>query len=473
MHIAENGHFPRLRQDIWLKPMQGYALVHGHHPSSIGMLHPSHAFFLALCDGRLGGAELAYLYGETYGLAPAEAETEAAGLLGLHEALLASGEGATWGTPAGACRTNRFSPRRFLYPGDDRLLASAAFGQWPVPAGINITLTFQCNFACSYCYQDLSQTGDRRWDLGKCRELIEEAADWGVVFLGLTGGEPTIFKGWLELLEHGLERGMIPVMTSNGSVIGGDRSIAERLAAAGMREMTISLDAGTPALHDAVTGSRGHFPRVLNAIRHLVDAGIRVVVKSVLTPATQHGVDEMIDLLVSLGVAEIGITQMEGGAVGSGANSAPGLSLAERQLVRETVLARRARYAGLCAIHPPKGNGRPWREDEWYPCGGLNMGMSIFPSGEVTVCDKMHGVKDFTYGNVFAAGLKEIWNGEAFAALRARTLDQALVDPDCARCSKLGHCRTACFVDAFNATGSYYAKDPHCGGPFLHDRLCS
>ena len=41
-------------------------------------------------------------------------------------------------------------------------------------------------------------------------EIIDEAADWGVVFFGLTGGEPTIFKGWLEVVERVLERGMVP-----------------------------------------------------------------------------------------------------------------------------------------------------------------------------------------------------------------------------------------------------------------------
>ncbi|MGJ8536159.1 MAG: SPASM domain-containing protein, partial [Parasphingopyxis sp.] len=76
-------------------------------------------------------------------------------------------------------------------------------------------------------------------------------------------------------------------------------------------------------------------------------------------------------------------------------------------------------------------------------------------------------VKDFTYGNVFDRGLEAIWTGEAFADLRERTVRPDLIDPDCAKCSKLYQCRTSCFVDAYNATGKYLAKDPHCGGPFF------
>lgn len=460
MGIEQNDFIPALKSDVRLKPMNGYALAHGYHPSLIRMIDPSHAFFLSLCNGAFRPAEIAYLYGETYGLDAPEADRQARRLLDQHRMFLDFGERR----PGEAVR---YRPQDFLYPGDKGKIDGAAYGKWPVPAGINVTLTFKCNFNCSYCYQDLLQTGDNRWDLGKCRELVEEAADWGVVFLGLTGGEPTIFKGWLELIETGLKRGMIPTMTSNGTVIGGDPEIARRLAAAGMEEITISFDAPSAELHDEITRSKGQFPKVLNAVRYLVDAGLRVVIKSVLTPKTQHSVEPMIDMLVTMGVHEIGISYMEGGAIESGANAAENVSMDELRRVRERVQAKRELYAGTCDIHPPKDAEKVWKDGDWYPCGGINMGMSIFPTGDVSVCDKMHGVKDFTYGNVFERGLEAIWNGEAFADLRERTVRPDLIDPDCAKCSKLYQCRTSCFVDAYNATGKYLAKDPHCGGPFF------
>jgi radical SAM protein with 4Fe4S-binding SPASM domain len=459
MGMEQSTFNPALKDHVRLKAMKGYALAHGHHPSLIRMIDPSHAFFLSLCHGAFRPQEIAFLYGETYSLTEEDAAAQVAQLLSLYQMFLQFDARHT--APA------RFSPRDFLYPGDSSIIENAAYGKWPVPAGINITLTFKCNFNCSYCYQDLLQTGDRRWDLGKCLDLVDEAADWGVVYLGLTGGEPTIFKGWLELIERGLARGMIPTMTSNGTVIGSDPDIARRLAAAGMEEITISFDAPTEELHDQVTRSRGQFPKVVNAVRYLADAGLRVVIKSVLTPATQDSVEGLIDLLVPLGVHEIGISYMESGAIKSGANASRNVSYDELKVVREKVQRKREQYASACTIHPPKDASKKWNSEEWYPCGGINMGMSIFPSGDVTVCDKMHKVKDFTYGNVFDNGLRAIWDGEAFAALRERTVNPALIDPDCARCTKLHKCRTSCFVDAFNATGSYLAKDPYCGGPFF------
>ncbi|WP_269585593.1 radical SAM/SPASM domain-containing protein [Roseibium sp. Sym1] len=456
---------PKLKDGIYLKPMNGYALVHGHHPSLIRMIHPSEAFFLSLCNGTYTLPEISYLFGSTFRLPPADAEPRIARFIDQFQVFVKQ-------VPRSAAPDSmpqaRLSPSDFLYPGDDAAIANATYGQWPVPAGINITLTFKCNFNCSYCYQDLLQPDGKMWTFDKCLGLVDEAADWGVVFLGLTGGEPTIFKGWLELIERGLSRGMIPTMTSNGTVIGTSPEYAQRLAAAGMKEITISFDAPNAELHDEITRSKGQFPKVLKAIEHLVDSGIRVVIKCVLTPKNRHLIVPMIDMLADLGVSEIGISYMESGALNSGANLSDNISTGELLEVRKAVLAKRDEYMSVCTIHPPKDATRKWGQDDWYPCGGINMGMSIFPSGDVSVCDKMHGVKDFTYGNVFDSGLRAIWQGDAFQALRERTVDPARIDPDCAKCSKLHMCRTSCFVDAFNQSGKYLAKDPNCGGPFLN-----
>ncbi|WP_081159903.1 radical SAM/SPASM domain-containing protein [Ensifer aridi] len=452
--------FPQLKETVCLKPMAGYALAHGHHPSQIQMLDPSHAFFLSLCDKGLLPPQIAFIYGQTFGLKDVDAHSQIDQLLSKYRHFLNFDT-----TPV---PRERFSPQEFLYRADPSALDLATFGKWPVPAGISITLTFSCNFRCSYCYQDNRQRSDRRWSLSKCLELLDEAADWGVVFAGFTGGEPTIFDGWLELLERTLTRGMIPVFTSNGTVIGTDPDIALRLKDAGMEEVTISLDVCSPELHDQVTRTSGHFPKVVDAIRFLRAAGIRVLIKSVLTPMTQHAVEETIDFLVDLGVGGIGISYMESGAINSAANCAPNVTPEELSRVRDRIEQKREQYSHLCNIEPPEDANKLWTETDWYPCGGMISGMSIFPSGDVSVCDKMHGVKAFTLGNVFDSGLKEIWNSDAFARLCERATDPEVVDSDCAICSKLHLCRTSCFVDSFNVTGSYFGKDPSCGGPFLN-----
>lgn len=259
---------------------------------------------------------------------------------------------------------------------------------------------------------------------------------------------------------------MNPIITTNGVIIGGKPDIANHLKMIGLKEITVSLDASTPELHHYITRSNNSFMKVLNAITWLVDSGIKVSAKSVLTPYNKDDIGNLIDLLVKIGVSEIGISNCEAGASGSEANLIPRLSANEENIVREIVNKKRQQYIGICNISPPSNRTCLWNSNDWYPCGGLFSGMSIHPNGKVSVCDKLGENTPFIYGDVFTHTLKEIWEGNDLKKLRNIAVDKKFVDQDCFNCSKINYCRTSCFVDSFQVTGNYFAKHPLCSGPY-------
>ncbi|MER9657960.1 hypothetical protein NKJ26_31885 [Mesorhizobium sp. M0152] len=114
---------PQLKKSVRLKPMHGYALVHARHPSQIRMVDPSHAFFLSLCDRTLLTSEIAYIYGQTFGLTDLEAKSQVDQLLRLYRQFLAF--------EAKPNPTERFSPQKFLYPADTPAIERATFGSGP------------------------------------------------------------------------------------------------------------------------------------------------------------------------------------------------------------------------------------------------------------------------------------------------------------------------------------------------------
>jgi len=452
--------FPRLRPLVLLKRFDEYVVVYDSKYSSLDLIHPSHALLLSLCTGSCSLEQITYLVRETYELSSGEAnEFVNAQLRRSRHFLEILDEPEPIDLP-------RYEPREFLYNIDEAQLAVNRGRPLPVPLGISLTLTLTCNFRCRYCYQNVSTDKQGRLDLTKCLELVREAADWGVTFFGITGGEPTLFKGWMTVLEQIISQGMSPLLTTNGTVIGTKQSIAQHLHAIGLRQIVVSLDASNPQLHHHITNSRNSFAKVVNAIRSLIDAGIRVAVKYVLTPLNIADLEDFLDFVIELGVSEVGISYMEAGAQGSHANLLPNLTQEQLDAARKLVLAKRGTCQGVCEIHPPRDAACTWGHSGWYPCGGLYAGMSIFPSGRVAICDKLGDVDLFTYGNVFEQSLHEIWNGDAFRELRARTVDKSRIDPDCANCSKLNLCRTGCPVDSMKAFGDYFAKHPNCGGPF-------
>lgn len=415
--------------------------------------------FLSLCTGAFTIQHLEYLISEVYQL-PLEESSE------LVKAYLRKSSPYIDLLPEShPCESFRYDPEIFLQKSTDDF-DKYSFLPVPIPIGININLTFQCNLNCRYCYQTRSNSDAEKLDLDKCLMLIREAAELGVVYVGLTGGEPTLFNGWTILLEEILKLGMIPLFTTNGVVIGENPDIANHLKEIGLKEIAVSLDASNPELHHYITRSHNTYSKVRNAISSLVNSGINVSVKSVLVKENIKDIENLIDLLVNLGVSEIGITSCGLGACGSDANKIPRINSDDIAIVWEKIKVKNKQYSGICKIYPSEDTSCMLDENDWYPCGGLYFGMIIFPSGKVSICDKLREDTSFVYGDVFKNSLKEIWGSEDLRQLRERTEDISIIDTDCSKCSKLKMCHTGCFVDSKQVKGNYYAKYPRCGGPF-------
>jgi radical SAM protein with 4Fe4S-binding SPASM domain len=451
--------YPQLNPSIRLKKGNNHVVLYGNHPSQLSVLHPSEAFVLNFCTGKLSFKEINYLYGYTYHLSKERALKDMERIIHSNKQMLSFNDHAV------STRDFFNDPTDFLFCVDEKEFQEKKDNYFL--AGINLSLTLKCNFNCKYCYQALN-ISEEKLGLNKCLSLVDEAAENNLIHFGLTGGEPTLFKGWIDLIRSIVGHGMIPNITSNGTVIGTDPQIARKLRIAGLEEITISLDASNADLHHYITNSVNSFDKVIHAIRYLLENNIRVQIKYVLSGLNVADLSQFIDFAVGLGVQEIGITNLEGGAIGSGANTVSQISKTEYNKVLLFVKEKAYKYANKCKIHPPNHSSCLMDEKDWFPCGGLSMGMSVFPNGDVTVCDKLFTVKEFTYGNVFKDSIYTIWNSDALQRIRNNSVNKGIVDKDCSVCTYLQHCKTGCFVDSFNAFGDYYKKVPRCRGPFFN-----
>lgn len=116
---------------------------------------------------------------------------------------------------------------------------------------LNVELTSRCNVACSYC--DVNQElGRPNQDLPL--EVLEGLLDGAPrvhTLLPFQWGEPLLYPQLDEALELARRRGVRTLLTTNGTLLDGDR--LRRLAAAGLERLTVSLD-GADASHAARRG---------------------------------------------------------------------------------------------------------------------------------------------------------------------------------------------------------------------------
>lgn len=463
--------YPTLQPKSELRRYKSFCIVDTPSKQSWLPIHPSEAVMLALFDGRSSQAQIGEVWAYIYNL-PLEDGLEMADACVKKFTKYLDLRYKPSEFPL-----HQYNPKDFIYKIRDKsvyqkIVADPLSGeQFPIPIQISINVTQHCNFKCEYCYTTPTGTDHssvkettKFLDLPKVLSLLEEAAELGTIFVLITGGEPTLFKGWMDVILKILELNMIPVLTTNGSVI--TRQQLETLAAAGMPEITFSLDAPFPQLHHKITQTHNTFDRVIAAIQNSVDVGLYTLVKCVLTTSNYKSISELIDFVVGMGIQELAITYMEPGDRNSCATKLnPQVRYEDLIALRQIVLQKRQDYKGKCDIWPPK-DAKEKHHTGFVPCGGLYNGMSINAKGEVNICDKLISEEDFIYGDTFKQSLKNIWEGEKFHNLRVKTLDSLVIDPICQGCAKLYICRTGCYVKSLIETGNSFSKDPDCGGPY-------
>ena len=160
---------------------------------------------------------------------------------------------------------------------------------------LRISLTDRCNYRCTYCMPEEGvelQPRDRVLTFEEIERLVRVFSAMGVRRLRLTGGEPTVRKGVVDLVARlaavpGIDE---VVMTTNGHLL---PDLAAPLRAAGLAEVNVSIDTLDPDRFRALT-RRGDLARVIAGIDAALAAGLGVKLNAVAIRGANE--EELADL---------------------------------------------------------------------------------------------------------------------------------------------------------------------------------
>ncbi|HEY1904265.1 MAG TPA: GTP 3',8-cyclase MoaA [Terracidiphilus sp.] len=142
---------------------------------------------------------------------------------------------------------------------------------------LRVSITDRCNYKCVYCRT--GEIGAQYPELGieEYLRLIRLFVGLGITKVRLTGGEPLLRRGLVELVEElALMRTLTGepldvALTTNGHLL---RSLAAPLKAAGLNRVTVSMDAIDAPTFEHITRVPGSFQKVLGGIRAARAAGL-------------------------------------------------------------------------------------------------------------------------------------------------------------------------------------------------------
>ena len=362
------------------------------------------------------------------------------------------------------------------------------------PYVVSWNLTYRCNLACEHCYLDAGGTplvgtenfADRS-ELGteECFRVIDEIAAFAPECLTiLTGGEPLLRRDILEIVRRAAERGLWVVVGTNGVSI--TENLAQRLAEAGARGLSLSLDALDPDRHDRFRKVRGAWRNTVEGAEILNRTGLPFIVQ---TTAGSHNLGELdaiadfahdrlaakvwnLYFLVPTGRGQF-VSDMTPAQYDEVLASLYRIQRKydRRMLVNakcaphyiKTVLenagdARTTNRQASTHAQEPRAWARSVRIRTYSGgAGGCPAGthyMGIRPNGDVTPCPYL----PVFAGNLRSATLADLWtSSELFTGIRRRTS----LGGRCGACEMNGHCG-GCRARAYGMTGDLMAEDPLC-----------
>jgi cyclic pyranopterin phosphate synthase len=146
---------------------------------------------------------------------------------------------------------------------------------------LRVSVTDRCNYRCVYC-----RTGNEAFEtaelpLDELARLIGIFVSLGIEKVRLTGGEPLLRKGLVELVETvaamrpafaaSASDNLDIALTTNGHLLEG---LAAPLARAGLHRVTVSMDAMDADIVARITRVPGSYERVLAGVRAAQAAGL-------------------------------------------------------------------------------------------------------------------------------------------------------------------------------------------------------
>lgn len=186
---------------------------------------------------------------------------------------------------------------------------------------MRISVTDRCNLRCQYC-TGCTAPFIPHADILRYEEILtflSLAKPLGVEKVRFTGGEPFVRKGFTSFLERVAEQ--FPeirlAVTTNGTLIGKD---IERLAAAGVKRVNISLDTLREDRFESITGTP-HFKRVIKAVDQAIEAGLHIKINAVAMRGMND--DELPDFLELARTRAIDVRFIEFMPVGDGSPWSP------------------------------------------------------------------------------------------------------------------------------------------------------
>ena len=163
-------------------------------------------------------------------------------------------------------------------------------------------LTYRCNLLCKHCFIFDNAAIPQREEMGpkEYKKIITLLPGLGINEVWLSGGEPLLNRYVFDIIDLLHQNGIKVSISSNGVLI--NRNTLERIRGK-IGYIHVSIDGKDAETHDKIRGVPGSFEKMVNAVKLLTSAGIKVGASCVVSKYNIGQYQELADFAFNLGIS--------------------------------------------------------------------------------------------------------------------------------------------------------------------------
>lgn len=343
---------------------------------------------------------------------------------------------------------------------------------------IDWTITERCNLNCLHCFQAADNNHHaREFSFEQAKRFLDDMKECGIRGVGLTGGEPTMYPYFKELLKEIHDRKMfLTVITTNGFLL--DEELVFYIAKLHPRAV-VRMSFDGIGYHDWMRQREGSEQRVIKAIKFCREAGLRVMIN---TNVNRRNREVMFDSLRMLD--ECGIMNMR--IIRTSESPRWQMNKEEYSLTPQEYYDFSCDFAGKYKdsgiktrviiwqsldldgmnqsylILPVKSKSGKCREESPI-CTAFFHKPSVQANGDLVPCAPMGGyfaANDIHLGNVQEASLKDLLSRGKYIETITKTVGEKMKENDkCRNCRYHNACQGGCPALSLALGGDIMASD--------------
>lgn len=337
-----------------------------------------------------------------------------------------------------------------------------------VPPSLNWHFTSDCSTDCRYCY--LGRRKVKPMPKERTLSLIEEAADIGVESILINGGDVVICPHLEDVLKALCKHRFLPGAISTKSFVSKDKAKMLAEAASVLLCVQFSIDSTVNDVADYLVGAKDYCERVFKSIDNVLEVGLRVEAKAVVTPYNILTVPKLYRDLKKRGVSVIRLAAY----CRSGFHHSDDLfnHAASFQWLEGQIQQLQKEFPGdyiniqnggpQLALLSPEARRQSWGNRS--RCSAGRESMMICTDGKVIPCEQMPETEQYFCGDVSHQSILEVWNGDRLRDLTYGMPREKFKGTACYDCEEWGECCVMgnCIRDQAAHLGNIYCPPANC-----------